>query len=191
MVGAMMNETKNAKVAPRILVVDDEGTIRYMLRTFLEMKGCQVTEAESGEEALQLLPEACPDVALVDIVLPGKSGVELLGDVKQQSPNTEVVLITSHGSVETAIEAIRRGAYDYLQKPFPQLQDVWLTVKRALEKRSLSLQVRGLVAEQVFHAREISSAADPATAGADQGESEIERSAVHGLPVAASEPDPT
>jgi DNA-binding NtrC family response regulator len=156
----VMNEKNSVRVAPRVLVVDDEGTIRYMLRTFLEMKGCTVAEAASGEEALQLLPEARPDVALIDIVLPGKNGIELLGDVKQQSPNTEVVLITSHGSVETAIEAIRRGAYDYLQKPFPQLEDVWLTVTRALEKRNLSLQVRGLVAERAFRARETSQPAE-------------------------------
>jgi DNA-binding NtrC family response regulator len=187
----MMNEKKTERMAPRILVVDDEGTIRYMLRTFLEMKGCQVTEAGSGEEALQLLPAARPDVALIDIVLPGKNGVEVLSDVKQQSPNTEVVLITSHGSEETAIEAIRRGAYDYLQKPFPQLEDVWLTVMRALEKRNLSLQVRGLVAERAFRAREVFSTDDPTTAADVREESESERSTDDRVPVAASKPDRT
>jgi DNA-binding NtrC family response regulator len=189
MLGAMMNERNNLNVAPRILVVDDEGTIRYMLRTFLEMKGCEVTEAGSGEEALQLLPEARPDVALIDIVLPGKNGVEVLSDVKQQSPNTEVVLITSHGSEETAIEAIRRGAYDYLQKPFPQLEDVWLTVMRALEKRNLSLQVRGLVAERAFRAREISSTADQTTPEDVREVPESEQSAEDRVPMAASKPD--
>jgi DNA-binding NtrC family response regulator len=187
----MTNEKKSRMVAPRILVVDDEGAIRYMLRTFLEMKGCQVSEAESGEEALQMLPAACPDVALVDIVLPGKNGVEVLIEVKQQSPNTEVVLITSHGSEETAIEAIRRGAYDYLQKPFPQLEDVWLTVQRALEKKSLSRQVRGLLAERAFCARESSSADDPTTPGDLREDSESEHCPEESVPVGVSKPDHT
>jgi len=148
MVGTMMTEKKSERVAPRILVVDDEGTIRYMLRTFLEMKGCQVSEAGSGEEALQLLPEARPHVALIDIVLPGKNGVEVLSDVKQQSPNTEVVLITSHGSAKSAVTAIQRGAYEFLEKPFQKLEHVWSTVQGAAQKRILSLQMRALVKEQ-------------------------------------------
>jgi DNA-binding NtrC family response regulator len=70
------------------------------------------------------------------------------------------VLITSHGSVETAIKAIRRGAYDYLRKPFQQLEDVWLTVLRALEKRDLSLRVNDLVLQQIVHGAEISHTVD-------------------------------
>jgi DNA-binding NtrC family response regulator len=146
--------------APRILVVDDESSVRHVLSTVLERKGCEVTTAETAEEALGLLPEADPDVALVDIVLPGRDGIHLLGCIKRQSPETEVVLITSHASVESAIKAIHCGAYDYMRKPFQRLEDIWLTVRRALEKRELSLRMRDLVRQQGARGQEISRAVD-------------------------------
>jgi DNA-binding NtrC family response regulator len=144
-----VNVERNTEVqAPRILVVDDEESIRHVLKTFLDQNGCEVTAAASAEEALDVLPDARPDVALVDVVLPGKSGIELLSEIKRRSPDTEVVLMTGHGSAATAVKAIRLGAYDYLEKPLSPLAAVRLIVWRALEKRSLSMQVRQLVMER-------------------------------------------
>ena len=125
--------------------VDDESSVRYVLRNFLQKKNCKVDTAESAEEGLRLLHDNCPDVALVDLVLPGRDGMYMLSRIKHQYPHTEVVLITSHGTPKTAVTAIHRGAYDYLQKPFGRLDDVWVTVQRALEKRKLSLRSRELV----------------------------------------------
>jgi len=144
--------------APRVLVVDDEESIRYVLGTYLDRQDCEVATAGSSEQALKVLETFDPEVALVDIVLPGKSGLDLLSEIKQRHPDTEVVLITSQGSVETAVGAIRRGAYDYLQKPFRSLQDVWITVNRAVEKRRLTLQVRVLMEACAERNRDVTEA---------------------------------
>lgn len=144
---------------PRVLVVDDEESIRHVLGTYLERQRCAVMTAGSTERALALLESYEPEVAFVDIVLPGKNGLDLLSEIKQRHPDTEVVLITSQGSVETAVAAIRRGAYDYLQKPFRSLQDVWMTLERALEKRRLTLQVRQLMEACAERNRQVTDAA--------------------------------
>jgi DNA-binding NtrC family response regulator len=146
--------------APRVLVVDDEESIRYVLGTYLERQDCEVITAGSSEQALKVLETFDPEVALVDIVLPGKNGLDLLSEIKQRHPDTEVVLITSQGSVETAVGAIRRGAYDYMQKPFRSLQDVWITVSRAVEKRRLTLQVRALMEACAERNRDVTEAAN-------------------------------
>jgi len=123
---------------PVVLVLDDESTVVHVLGSLLEEQGCSVHRAGSAEAALELLEETDFDVAIVDIVLPGKNGLQFLAEVKALSPSTEVLLMTSHASVETAIEAIQRGAYDYLRKPFENIDDVWICVSRAIEKRHLS-----------------------------------------------------
>jgi len=130
---------------PRVLVVDDEPSVRHVLRNYLTSKGCEVEVADSSEQALELLSDALPEVALVDIVLPGKDGLHLLGELQQKSPDTQVVLITSHGSTKSSVTAIQRGAYEYLEKPFQKLEQVWATVQGAVQKRLLSLQMRQLL----------------------------------------------
>ena len=162
-----MRDQKMSSKVPRVLVVDDEASVRHVLGTYLRRKGCDVQTAETAEEALGLLPLARPDVALIDIVLPGKDGLYLLGRIKQLSPEVEVVLITSHGSVDSAIKAIHRGAYDYLPKPFERLEDVWLTVLRALEKGHLSRRTQDLVQQQGVHGEEISRTVDQLVTSAD------------------------
>jgi DNA-binding NtrC family response regulator len=144
-----MNSAKDTSPqAPRILVVDDETSIRHVLRSFLGQNGCDVTATATAEEALELLPEAHFHVALVDLVLPGMSGIHLLGEIKRHSPDTEVVLMTAHGSPSTATEAVSLGAFDLLEKPLSPLQSVRSVLQRALEKRKLSLQVRGPALEK-------------------------------------------
>jgi CheY-like chemotaxis protein/signal transduction histidine kinase len=130
---------------PRILIVDDEETIRHVLVNVIAWNGCETREAASAEGGLALLSEFSPDVALLDIVMPGRSGLELLKEIKQRSPDTEVVMMTSHSSAETALRAIREGAYTYLQKPFENLDEIWTTLQRALEKRNLTQKKRSLL----------------------------------------------
>jgi len=151
---------------PRVLVVDDESSVRHVLNNFLEMMDCLVHCLASSEEALQYLADSpAPDVALVDIVLPGKSGLELVTELGLRCPDTEVVLITSYGSVDTAVDAMRRGAYDYLQKPFRSLDYVWQTVQRAVEKRRLTVEMRNLLDGQAEANREIVRSVEQLSAG--------------------------
>jgi len=117
---------------PRILVVDDEASVRHVLRSVLELRGCHVCEAGSAEEALRLLPQASPEVAIVDIILPGKSGLALLDEIMSRRPDCRVIVITSHSSPETAGQLERLGADDFLEKPFESLDHIWTTVKKAL-----------------------------------------------------------
>ncbi|HEU4401313.1 MAG TPA: response regulator, partial [Candidatus Polarisedimenticolia bacterium] len=142
---------------PRILIVDDEETIRHILVNVIAWNDCEVREAGTAEEGLALLSEFSPDVALLDIVMPGKSGLELLKEIKQQSPDTEVVMMTSHASAETALRAIREGAYTYLQKPFENLDEIWTTLQRALEKRNLTVKKRSLLQEHDERSRKMES----------------------------------
>ena len=121
----------------RILVVDDEQSVRGVLCALLTDMGYRTLPAESAEEALALIDGKEIAAALVDIKLPGIDGMQCLGEIKKISPQTEVVMMTSYASLDTAIEAIRKEAYAYLQKPFEDLDEVCITVRRALEKRSL------------------------------------------------------
>ena len=102
----------------KILIVDDELIMRESLAGWLERDGHEITTAPSGEEALEILKEARFDILLVDIKMEGISGLEVLKHVKENDPDVAVVMITAYGSISTAIEAMKNGAYDYLLKPF-------------------------------------------------------------------------
>ena len=102
----------------RILIVDDELIMRESLRGWLERDGHAVVAAASGEEALDILATTRFDILLVDIKMEGISGLEVLKQVKEDDPDVAVVMITAFGSISTAIEAMKNGAYDYLLKPF-------------------------------------------------------------------------
>jgi len=131
-----------------ILVVDDESTIVHILKTVFEQEGRRVLAAGSAEEGLAHLMSHTVAVAVVDIVLPKMSGLQLLDEARKISPDTRIILMTSHASVDSAIEAIHLGAYDYIQKPFDDIESVWLTVKRALDHRSLALRNASLLDDQ-------------------------------------------
>lgn len=122
----------------RILIVEDEESVRELLLTIFGQKGYETSTSESAEKALKQLVDNDFDVAIVDIVLPGMDGIHLLNEIKHVTPDTEVIIITGHASLETSIEAVRIGAYDYLIKPFVDLDEVWFTVERAFERRNLS-----------------------------------------------------
>ncbi len=130
----------------QILVVDDEETLRFVLGSVLSDLGHEVSAAGSASEARSLIHGRSFSVALLDLVLPDGGGIELLDQIKSQTPDTEVIIMTSHASVQTAVDAIRKGAYDYLQKPF-ELDEVSATVTRALERRGLLVRNRELLGQ--------------------------------------------
>ena len=118
----------------RMLVVDDEQSIRKLCMTVGEALGFICLEAESGESALALLEEQPVHMVLSDMVMPRMSGLEFLEKVKKFLPRTEVALMTGHGSIETAVQAMKLGAYDYITKPFSPLEELRLFLRRMAEK---------------------------------------------------------
>jgi diguanylate cyclase (GGDEF)-like protein len=129
----------------RILVVDDEDTIRGVLSRVLGQEGYHVTIAESGEEALEIFEKDPHPLVLTDIRMEGMSGMELLTEIRGRNPETQVMIMTSYASLETAIQALRSGAYDYMVKPFEDLDLVIATVNRATEKIRLSREIHSLI----------------------------------------------
>jgi two-component system, NtrC family, response regulator AtoC len=118
----------------RLLIVDDEQTIRKLCMTVGEALGFICLEAESGEAAVALLEEQPVHMILSDMVMPNMSGLEFLEKAKKLLPRTEVALMTGHGSIETAVQAMRLGAYDYITKPFSPLDELRLFLRRMAEK---------------------------------------------------------
>jgi DNA-binding NtrC family response regulator len=127
----------------RILVVDDEINIRGALVTLLEKKRYQVRGAGTGEEALEQLETAAADLVLTDLKMPGMGGMEFLRRLKQKWPDIEVLVMTAYGSIDTAIEAMRCGAYDYLTKPIDR-ERFPLAVEKALERHALAFENKQL-----------------------------------------------
>ena len=118
----------------RLLIVDDEQSIRKLCVTIGETLGFVCVEADSGESALVLLEEQPAHMVLSDMVMPNMSGLEFLEQVKKMLPRTEVALMTGHGSIETAVQAMKLGAYDYITKPFSPLEELRLFLRRMADK---------------------------------------------------------
>jgi two-component system, NtrC family, response regulator AtoC len=118
----------------RLLIVDDEQSIRKLCATVGEALGYVCMEAESGEAAVALLEEQPAHMVLTDLVMPNMTGLEFLEKVKKMLPRTEVAVMTGHGSVETAVQAMKLGAYDYISKPFSPLEELRLFLRRMAEK---------------------------------------------------------
>lgn len=118
----------------RLLIVDDEQSIRRLCMTVGEALGYTCMEANSGETALALLEEQPAHMILTDMVMPNMSGLEFLEKVKKLLPRSEVAVMTGHGSVETAVQAMKLGAYDYIGKPFSPLEELRLFLRRMAEK---------------------------------------------------------
>jgi two-component system, NtrC family, response regulator AtoC len=118
----------------RLLIVDDEQSIRKLCVTVGEALGFVCMEAESGDSALALLEEQPAHVVLTDMVMPHMSGLEFLEKVKKLLPRSEVAVMTGHGSIETAVQAMKLGAYDYITKPFSPLEELRLFLRRMAEK---------------------------------------------------------
>ncbi len=123
----------------KILVVDDERTVRIMLETALRAQGYRVETAASGSDARMRISGDEFDLLLLDLQLGDMDGIDILRDVKERFPATEVILLTAHGSINSAIAALRHGAFDYLLKP-AQITEIRERVERALNHRRLNLQ---------------------------------------------------
>ena len=124
----------NEDLRIRLLIVDDEQSIRKLCATVGEALGFICMEAESGDSALALLEEQPAHMVLSDMVMPHMSGLEFLEKVKKLLPRTEVALMTGHASIETAVQAMKLGAYDYITKPFSPLEELRLFLRRMAEK---------------------------------------------------------
>jgi DNA-binding NtrC family response regulator len=121
----------------RFLVVDDEESIRRLCTTVAEGMGFTCAEAATGEDALALLEEQPAHIILTDLVMPRMSGLEFLERVKRILPRAEIAVMTGHGSVETAVQAMKLGAYDYISKPFSPLEELRLFLRRMADKIEL------------------------------------------------------
>jgi signal transduction histidine kinase/DNA-binding response OmpR family regulator len=141
----------------RILVLDDEDTIRYVLATLLAETGHEIVAVGTVKEALARLSGERFIAAMLDLVLPDGRGTDVLEAIKASSPETEVIIMTSHASVETAVDALRAGAYDYVHKPF-ELDLVLATMRRALEKHALQANNKRLMARFESHNRDLADA---------------------------------
>lgn len=126
---------------PLILAVDDEPHIRQLMRRVLEPAGYEVITAVDSNQALNLVAEKNPDLVLLDIKMPGKSGLEVLSKIKTSYPDTAVIMVTVVDDIGTAISTIRQGASDYLNKPF-NTDEIVLGVGKTLEKKRLILESR-------------------------------------------------
>src|SRR5512139_1666359 len=116
-----------------ILIVDDEESIRKSLAGILGDEGYEVVTAASGREGIALLAEAQPSLALLDIAMPEMDGIETLRRFREARPEMQVIMITGHGTIETAVRTTRMGAYDFIEKPL-SLERVSLAVKHGLEE---------------------------------------------------------
>jgi two-component system response regulator HydG len=127
----------------RVLVVDDDQAVRDALSRTLERMDYNVEVAEDGQAGLDRLRQGGVHILLADLKMPKLSGQELLKAAKTIAPDVEVIVVTGHGTVEDAVEAMKEGAYDFITKPFKRVQ-LEKTIKRAAEKQSLVLQNRAL-----------------------------------------------
>ena len=121
---------------PRVLVVDDEKSMRELLAITLERQGYEVSVAEDGEVAIQAVRRDGFDVIITDLRMPNADGLQVLRAAKEHTPETVVIVITAVGSTETAVEAMKLGAYDYITKPF-KLDEIHVIIRRALERKRL------------------------------------------------------
>lgn len=127
----------------KILVIDDEPSIRTVLRDILEMENYEVEEAKDGIDALSKIKKHKFDAAICDIKMPKMDGLELLERINVLSPDTPVIMISGHGNIATAVEAVKKGAFDYIAKP-PDLNRLLITIRNALDKSSLVQETKVL-----------------------------------------------
>ncbi len=122
---------------PKILVVDDEESIRRTLSAVLKDEGYPVLLARHGAEALELASQEQPDAVLLDIAMPGKSGIDVLAGLKEAWPNLPVIMMSGHGTIETAVKATKLGAYDFIEKPL-SIEKILLAVRNAVDHQKLA-----------------------------------------------------
>ncbi len=133
-----------------VLIIDDEQRIRNLLADILRLKGYQALTAEDGESGLEILNRQAVEVVLLDLMLPKMDGLEVLKKIRDHNRSIQTIMITAHGSVSTAVEAIKAGAYDYIEKPL-DADKILVLIKNALEKAQLlgeNLRLRGSIIDR-------------------------------------------
>lgn len=126
-----------------ILIIDDEKAIRKTLTEILSFEGYKIDEAADGEEGLKKFKEKAYDVVLCDIKMPKLDGIEFLQKAGESNPDVPIIMISGHGNIETAVEAVKKGAYDYISKP-PDLNRLLITIRNAMDKSSLVTETKVL-----------------------------------------------
>jgi two-component system, NtrC family, nitrogen regulation response regulator NtrX len=126
-----------------VLIIDDEKAIRKTLAEILSYEGYKIDEAENGEEGLKRFKEKTYDVVLCDIKMPKLDGIEFLDKAREHNPDVPVIMISGHGTIETAVEAVKKGAYDYISKP-PDLNRLLITIRNATDKTNLVTETKVL-----------------------------------------------
>ncbi len=126
-----------------ILIIDDEKAIRKTLGEILSYEGYKIDEAGDGEEGLKKFREKAYDVVLCDIKMPKIDGIEFLDKANEISPDVPIIMISGHGTIETAVEAVKKGAYDYISKP-PDLNRLLITIRNAMDKTNLVTEAKVL-----------------------------------------------
>ncbi len=126
-----------------ILIIDDEKAIRKTLTEILSYEGYKIEEAGDGEEGLKKFREKTFDVVLCDIKMPKMDGIEFLDKAREGNPDIPVIMISGHGTIETAVEAVKKGAYDYISKP-PDLNRLLITIRNAMDKTNLVTETKVL-----------------------------------------------
>jgi two-component system, OmpR family, response regulator CpxR len=122
-------------VTVRVLLVDDEQDFAEVLAERLETRGFSVQKAFNGDDAISLISNQDADVVVLDVLMPGRNGVEILREIKQLKPLTEVIMLTGHATIESAIEGMKLGAYDYLMKP-TETEDLVVKIQKAYKLKS-------------------------------------------------------
>ncbi len=130
-------------MAQSILVIDDEKAIRKALSEILTFEGFTIDEAADGEEGVKKIKENTYDCILCDIKMPKKDGMEVLQIAREERPDTPFIVISGHGNIETAVDAVKKGAYDYISKP-PDLNRLLITIRNAMDKKSLVAETKQL-----------------------------------------------
>ena len=128
---------------PSILIIDDEKAIRKTLSEILSFEGYKIEEASDGEEVLKRFSEYTFDLVLCDIKMPKVDGIEFLEKAREVNPDIPIIMISGHGNIDTAVEAVKKGAFDYISKP-PDLNRLLITLRNATEKQSLVTETKVL-----------------------------------------------
>ena len=144
---------------PKILIIDDEKSIRNTLKEILSYEGYEVTEAQDGIEGLKFVEKDKFDIILSDIKMPKMDGIEVLEKLQEISPETPVVMISGHGNIDTAVEAIRKGAYDYISKPL-DLNRMLVTIRNAMDRSVLVKETKTLK-KKIYKTNDIVGDSEP------------------------------
>ncbi|MGJ7031616.1 sigma-54-dependent transcriptional regulator [Niabella hirudinis] len=154
-----MPKIKNNDNQHEILIIDDEASIRKTLSEILSFEGYRITEATNGEEGLKLFSEKTFNAVLCDIKMPKVDGLEFLEKANALAPDVPIIMISGHGNIETAVEAVKKGAYDFISKP-PDLNRLLITIRNAMEKTSLVAETK-VLRKKVSRVQEIVGTSAP------------------------------